>query len=56
MADGVDPGDDKSPLATDAELHDEFLQDKLLRSKGLDPPMRLTGVHIRLGRRVFSVW
>ena len=56
MPDGVDPhGRDNSP-AREAELQDEFLQEKLLAEQGVHPRMRLTRVHVRLGRRFFSVW
>jgi len=51
----VEPG--KNPDApSEAELQDEFLQEKLLGEEGVHPRMRLTRVHIRLGRRFFSVW
>jgi DMSO/TMAO reductase YedYZ molybdopterin-dependent catalytic subunit/thiosulfate reductase cytochrome b subunit len=56
MAAGVGPGDNKSSSASDDELQDEFLQEKLLGEEGVHPRMRLTRVHIRLGRRFFSVW
>ncbi len=55
MADDVDPRDNTcSP--SEAELQEAFLQEQLLSEQGVHPRMRLTGVHIRLGRRFFSVW
>ncbi len=56
MADGVDPGEDNGSPASEAELQDEFLHEKLLSEQGTHPRMRLTRVHVRLGRRFFSVW
>jgi DMSO/TMAO reductase YedYZ molybdopterin-dependent catalytic subunit/thiosulfate reductase cytochrome b subunit len=56
MADGVDPGETNSSPAREDELQDEFLQEKLLSEDGAHPRMRLTRVHIRLGRRFISVW
>jgi DMSO/TMAO reductase YedYZ molybdopterin-dependent catalytic subunit/thiosulfate reductase cytochrome b subunit len=56
MADGVDAGDNKSSSASEAELQDEFLQEKLLDEEGIHPRMRLTHVHLRLGRRFVSGW
>jgi thiosulfate reductase cytochrome b subunit len=55
MADGADPGENGSP-AGEAELQDEFLQEKLLAEAGVHPRMSLTRVHVRLGSRFFSVW
>ena len=56
MPDGVDPhGRDNSP-AREAELQDAFLHEKLLAEEGVHPRMRLTRVHVRLGRRFFPVW
>lgn len=56
MADVAEPGDNNSFPASEAELQDEFLHEKLLSEEGVHPRMRLTRVHIRLGRRFFSVW
>jgi methionine sulfoxide reductase catalytic subunit len=56
MADVGDPTNDPSSAANEAELQDEFLQEKLLSEEGVHPRMRLALVHIRLGRRFFSVW
>ncbi|HXT43562.1 MAG TPA: molybdopterin-dependent oxidoreductase [Pseudonocardiaceae bacterium] len=56
MAGVVDPGEPTSFPASEAELQDEFLAEKLLSEQGAHPRMRLTRVHIRLGRRFFSVW
>ncbi|WP_297827192.1 molybdopterin-dependent oxidoreductase [Mycobacterium sp.] len=53
MADVTDPGEN---TASEAELQDEFLAEKLLSEQGVHPRMRFTRVHIRLGRRFFSVW
>mgnify|MGYP001799090784 CR=1 FL=1 len=56
MPDGVDPhGRDNSP-AREAELQDEFLQEKLLAEEGVHPRRRLTRVHLRQGRRFRPVW
>src|SRR5579884_623342 len=47
----------RPPSSTsEAELQDEFLHEKLLAEEGVHPRMRLTRVHVRLGRRFFSVW
>jgi len=56
MADGVDPGEENGSPASEAEIQDEFLKEKLLSEQGEHPRMRLANVHIRLGRRFFSVW
>ena len=56
MTDGADPGDNRTSSSGDAELQDEFLQEKLLSEQGIHPRMRLTRVHVRLGHRFFSVW
>ncbi len=53
--DGARAEDGRSP-ASEAELQDEFLQEKLLAEAGVHPRMGLTRVHIRLGHRFFSVW
>ncbi len=55
MADGANPGDNDGS-AGEAELQAEFLQEKLLSEQGVQPRMRLTDVHIRLGRKFISVW
>jgi sulfoxide reductase catalytic subunit YedY len=52
---GLEPDDNTSP-PSEAELQGEFLQEKLLSEQGVHPRMRLTQVHIRLGRRFVSVW
>ena len=56
MADGIDPRDTNRAPASEDELQDEFLQEKLLSEQGVHPRMRLTRVHIRLGSRFFPVW
>jgi sulfoxide reductase catalytic subunit YedY len=56
MTDGADPGDNRTPPSAEAELQDEFRQEKLLSEQGVHPRMRLTRVHVRLGQRFFSVW
>jgi hypothetical protein len=56
MADGVDLSDNDNSPASEAELQDEFLQEKLLSEQGAHPRMRLTRVDIRVGRRFISAW
>jgi methionine sulfoxide reductase catalytic subunit len=56
MADEVDPGQDSGSHAGEAELQDEFLTEKLLSEQGVHPRMSLARVHIRLGRRFYSLW
>jgi methionine sulfoxide reductase catalytic subunit len=56
MADGRDPDGGNSSPPSEAALEEEFRQEKLLNIEGVRPRMRLTGVHIRLRRRFFSVW
>ena len=56
MPEGVDPHGSNNSPAREAELQDEFLQEKLLAEEGVHPRMGLTRVHVRLGRRFFSVW
>jgi len=56
MTDAADPDGGRRPPVGEAELQDEFLQEKLLQEEGVHPRMRLTRVHVRLGRRFFSVW
>jgi sulfoxide reductase catalytic subunit YedY len=52
---GLEPTDNTSS-PSEAELQDEFLQERLLSEQGVHPRMRLTRVHVRWGRRYFSVW
>jgi methionine sulfoxide reductase catalytic subunit len=56
VPDGADPHASNRSPAREAELQDEFLQEKLLGEEGVHPRMRLTRVHVRLGRRFVSVW
>jgi methionine sulfoxide reductase catalytic subunit len=56
VPDGVDPHSRDSSPTHEAELQDEFLQEKLLGEQGVHPRMGLSRVHIRLGGRFFSVW
>ena len=56
MADGADPSDNDNSPASEAELQDEFLQEKLLSEQGAHPRMGLTRVHIRVGHRFISAW
>ncbi len=56
MPDRADPHASNRSPAREAELQDEFLQEKLLAEEGVHPRMRLTRVHVRLGRRFVSVW
>lgn len=42
MADGVEPSDNSSTPPSEAEVQDEFLQEKLLSEEGDHPRMRLT--------------
>lgn len=39
-----------------ADLEDEFHSVALLREEGVHPRMSLTRVHVRIGRRFYSVW
>jgi methionine sulfoxide reductase catalytic subunit len=56
VPEGFDAGDNDTSLASEADLQDEFLQEKLRREGGANPRMSVTRVNIRLGRRFFSVW
>jgi sulfoxide reductase catalytic subunit YedY len=56
MTDRAAPREVGRSSAGEAELQDEFLQEKLLSEQGVHPRMSLTRVHIRLGSRFFSVW
>ncbi len=56
MAGGVEPGESSGSRAGEAGLQDEFLREKLLAEAGVHPRMGLARVHVRLGRRFFSVW
>lgn len=59
MADDADAGEappSEEAAASEAELQDEFLAEKLLSQAGVYPRMGLTRVHVRVGRRFFSVW
>jgi len=55
MKKGIDPRDNSSP-AGNAEIQEEFLREKLGSERGTQTRMRLTSVHMRIGRRFFSIW
>lgn len=48
------PDDGESPRG--AHLEDDFQKVALLREEGVHPRMSLLRVHVRLGRRFYSVW
>lgn len=47
---------DRPDPSLDAELEEEFVKTALLKEQGVHPRMSLTRIHIRLGKRFYSVW
>jgi sulfoxide reductase catalytic subunit YedY len=56
MTDSIDPREQEGQPASEAELSDAFLTEKLLSEQGVHPRMSFTRIHIRFGRRFYSLW
>lgn len=56
MPDRTEPGEREAASTSEQRLQEEFLDEKLRDGPSTRPRMHLTGVHIRLGHRFFSLW